>query len=263
VVTAKDSRYHPECYIDHVAPTCAYCGQKIIGDRIEDFWGSIYHAEHLGQAVQCEYCRRFISDRQTNGGVKYSDGRVICGLCYATAVYDLEQAQRLMEQVCSLLATCGIAVDAEQISLQLVDRPTLISESPDDSGDQTGLTVCRRRDLSDRIRLLDIRILVLSGLPKKEFVATIAHELMHAWLYRSDAVDRNPAWREGSCNYAGFLALQSDSSIEARYVLKRLVEDDNETYGIGYERVSDFVRDHGVESWLRYLQSREDFPPGY
>ena len=96
-----------------------------------------------------------------------------------------------------------------------------------------------------------------SGLPRFDFTGALAHELMHVWLFSNAPTDIDPAFREGSCNYAAYLALQKYSDKEALFVIDRMLQDPDPIYGDGFRRVKEFVEEKGIRYWLHYLQNHK------
>jgi hypothetical protein len=53
----------------------------------------------------------------------------------------------------------------------------------------------------------DIKVYILHGMPRIDAIATLAHELTHVWQSVHGRLENDPAFAEGSCNYASYLVL--------------------------------------------------------
>lgn len=253
--------YHITCYNEHYALRCSLCGGVIEGRYQQDFWGNSYHEFHDGEADRCQYCGRFISRDLTDGGVKYRDGRIICGLCGVSAVAEADDVAGILAEVASSLAGYGIKTDADDIPVVLVDRHQMAEQRDTDDTRTRGFAKHTRRVTSDgRVTAEYFRIYALHGMPRRALVSTLAHELMHVWLSRHGAENMDRVLTEGSCNYASYLILQQDDSEEARYMIWCLSENDDSVYNEGFRRVSEYVGGAGIAGWLKYLRANAEPP---
>ncbi len=255
--------YHKQCYEKFIAPRCCLCQKAIDGEYIIDFWGNKYHKYHQGKDPICTYCGRYISESTSQGGFQYDDSRYICGICKKGAINKAHEAEKSMIFISQKLKNFGIEINLDKTKLQLVDRNRLAQLSPDRNKDYAGLTKFEGNAIPGKVISRNFNIYILSGMPRDNFRATMAHELMHVWLYSKAPMEMDPALTEGCCNYASYLLLQNDRSKQVAYVLDRLENDPNIFYGEGYRRVKKMVRRMGIESWLEYLQNNKNFPSGY
>ena len=150
------------------------------------------------------------------------------------------------------------------IQPHLVDRLGLAEVSGPDHDRARGLTsflaVDKRMDVMKR---LNRKVYVLRGMPEMDTRFALAHELTHVWLGELHRMDTGAAFREGSCNHAGYLVLQECDDERAEYVLHSVLNDEDETYGRGFRRVKRYVEDHGREVWLDRLRNEDMLPEGY
>ena len=255
--------YHKKCYEKFIAPRCSLCQGIIDGEYIIDFWGNKYHKYHQGKDPICGYCGRYISESVSQGGHQYDDGRYICGICKRNTIDDIRDAEKLKIFIIQKLKKFGLEINADKIKLQLVDKNRLSSLFSDRVKDYAGLTTFEETTIPGKAVSKKFNVYILHGMPGKNFKATMAHELMHVWLYSNAPLEMDPALTEGSCNYASYLLLQNDRSKQVAYILDRMEKDPNIFYGDGYRRVKKMVRRMGVEAWLEFLKDNKNFPPGY
>lgn len=255
--------YHEKCYNENIAKHCAVCGEIIFDDFYLDYWGNAYHKKHLDSLHQCRYCGRLISDKTTNGGLVYDDGRYVCNLCRRQAVNDPSTALSLLDTALIFLKAEGIDIRAENINFYLVDRDDLTNISGQDIEMQEGYTICNETSIGSDIVERRIDIYTLGGKPREHFIGDVAHELMHCWLCSNAPKNIASALAEGSCNYASFLALKHLSEPYAGYIISNLNINNDPDYGEGFRRVRKLVENNGVEYWLYHLKQNKDFPSGY
>src|SRR6266699_3615851 len=62
--------YHAQCYLNAVAPRCAYCGKPLTGQYRMDYWGTHYCNEHESEYPHCAYCGRLVSPAQQEPGIR-------------------------------------------------------------------------------------------------------------------------------------------------------------------------------------------------
>lgn len=256
--------YHTDCFNKNVALRCALCDHIIEGKHLVDFWGNPYHLEHEKKAKACEYCSRYISALTTKGGVKYSDGRIICKICRATAVTSEDEAAAVMREVARHLGRIGINVDPGAVELHLVGLDKMQEKSGKQSHRLAGFT-----DFEETKYMLGMSaerrtdVYLLYGMPRVEAVSTLAHELMHVWQFLAGRLNNDRALAEGSCNYAAYLVLQNYASKHTEYIVFNLKNDKDKIYGEGFRRVKHFAEKQGIPAWLELLKSKNRLPKGY
>lgn len=256
--------YHNDCFKNHVALRCALCEDVIHGEYLEDFWGNSYCYRHDKDAPVCDSCGRFISDRTTQGGVRYDDGRYICNVCRPESITDIDDILDLVHEVAEQMGTFGMKVDYNGIKIHLVGRDRMQRLSGHHSPGLRGFTDYRedfRVFGKSKNRRMDLYLLY--GMPRMELISTIAHELAHVWQFNRGAFRNESAWAEGSCNYASYLVLAQYPGRESSFFRTSLTRDEDKIYGDGFRRVKTLAEAEGRREWLRYLGRGADFPPGY
>lgn len=241
------------------APVCTVCGKRIEGKYLKDFWGNAYHVGHLRSNPSCDYCGRIISQRSTGGGSTYEDGRHICSICKAEAVEEKERGLEILYEARDLLEKSGIVLKPFNPAFSVLDRKTLKKYTK--SGEEQGFTHARKKsDGAGNILELKIRVFVLHGLPYFAFLATAAHELMHAWIHLNGRNDAKKWLKEGSCNMAAYLVLREERSREAEYRIRQLRADRDKIYGRGFRKVLRFYQKRGKKAWLQAARYRRSLP---
>jgi uncharacterized Zn finger protein (UPF0148 family) len=261
-ITSEGKTYHKECFLQHVAMRCAICGKVIRGKYLQDYWGNIYHAQHAKELPACFYCTRLICEKLTGGGKKYSDGRVICGICLKTAVEEDEEARSLIADVRKRLERYGIKVQGEVSKTYLLDRNKLnkVSGRSGSDSEEAGFTKLEKKTANGKLLSFNIQIFILEGLPETHFIATAAHELMHVWQHLYAVPENDKQLREGSCNFAAYLVLKDLHTAEANYIIKTYFENKDRVYGKGFVKVYNLVKKRGIKGWLFYLRENKKLP---
>ncbi len=255
--------YHGECYQKRFVVTCYVCGKLITEQYREDYWGNPSHAAHESDTPSCAFCGRFIVGGFAAESVSFPDGRRLCGICGATSVTSIEHVERLADAVEASLQGRGLQVDGHNVTYALIDQNKMKQLTRRSHHVFTGFTDYRSIQ-SDGVSATSFDISLLDGMPELEMAFTIAHELMHVWLFQHDVSIRDDAWVEGSCNYAAYLLMQDTPTREAAFLGERLQNDPDETYGNGFRRVRAFVDENRVEGWIAALlaDSTETHPKG-
>ncbi len=257
--------YHQKCYENFIAKKCALCGEIINGEYILDFWGNHYHAEHSAKKAQCEYCGRFISDKLTNGGMKYKDGRSICRLCYNTSVSDHQKAFEILMLVRDRLALKGIKIPTNNLTLHLVDSFELNKRSSQHGiePDMRGFANYEFTVLGDKIVNKKFDIYLLLGMPRDVFASVAAHELMHVWYFNFGKDKPEKRLVEGSCNYASYLINNDIGTTYKGLINDQLNKNPDTVYGDGFRSVRKYVDRYGIQRWLDHLKKKREMPSGY
>lgn len=252
--------YHESCYLQDVALRCDYCEEIIEGPYVVDYWGNSIHKSHKGQVHQCEYCGRYISQKLSRGSTVYADGREVCGYCSESLVSSYDEAVDLMREVRRFLEEEGIKIREKHLRLYPIDRIQMSRLSPPRGENIQAFTYFQQeKRLYGLLSRKDFKIYILDRLPKIEFVATIAHELMHVWLGQHANFEMHPVLAEGSCNYAAFLVLLRYGD-PAKYVIDKMITDDDPVYGSGFQKTALFAEQVGRKEWLAYLKTHSSPP---
>jgi hypothetical protein len=254
--------------VDDPLPVCVGCGDTIgPGKYIQDNWGASYHTQHAN-LKRCFYCARGISTLNTGGGVRYSDGRDVCNICQQTAVTSQSEAEEAADRIRTRMEAWGLHFDYGQIPIALVDQTTLDRQFGRSMGRHegkiSGLTTKKwRKDRTGKITEREVTISMLYGLPLEVYEKTVAHELMHAWMFLDKQPEHAPALEEGVCNLAAYYILQENRSQFAGFMKEALYKSPSPTYGQGLRRAIRYVQAHQFPGLVKMLRSSKDFPRGY
>lgn len=128
------------------------------------------------------------------------DGRIQCGRCHRTAVYDPAEARALFDEtVRSVAAQLGLVLH-QGVEFRLVDAPDMARArslgAPLNPAEQTmGLY-----QQQGPIRA----IYMLYGIPRITFRMVVAHEYGHAWQGEHCQILENETLREGFCEWVAY-----------------------------------------------------------
>jgi LIM domain/Protein DA1 len=140
-VQAEGKSYHPDCYRDHVVPRCAYCNEPLVGEYLVDAWGTKCCKRHKQEYPTCEFCGRLIPPSQqerAHAGYPRAIQSVRCPVCRSRAVESLSQARPLFAAVAQWAGTQLPAFNGAVLSLELCDRATLARHMLGRGGAQGG-----------------------------------------------------------------------------------------------------------------------------
>lgn len=253
----RGKNYHTACFEEHVALRCAVCGGIIEGQYLLDHWGNAYHTRHKGDALQCDFCQRFIVGALGDGMKHFPDGRTLCAKCAPSSVESVREARSIMADVARELARSGIRVDTGTIQLRLLGQDGMARIARNRSHETKGFTdYLVKKGPFGNVQSEEMRVYLLLGMPRAQFAGTVAHELMHIWQFQRGCLEQDPAFSEGSCNFASYLVLKRLGGPEAEFAIDSMWKDPDPIYGGGYRRVKLYAEREGVRAWLRALEKR-------
>jgi len=259
-VVYEGRNLHDDCYLRYYARYCGICGGPISGQYLSNSWGDVICAVHVGEHPLCEFCGRLAAEPLTGRGVRYPDGRQICGVCYASAVAETGEARVLLDTVTTALRSHGIEV-GQDFALNLVDKLEMAGMTPATGRESWGFTALRQRGgLFGLLESRTVRVYALTGMPRDVLAGVLAHELMHVWLFEHAPLEMDDVLIEGSCEYAAYLVLKERPGQLAHHCLALQSENESLLYGGGFRSVSAYVRQAGVAGWLDYLRANEEPP---
>lgn len=208
---------------------CCICLKALSGTIGYDPWGNAAHLTH--RISFCSSCDRILSPHRSGGAFRYSDGRLICGLCKKIAVNDGVSANRSRRKVLSLLEKSGFDGIPKNVEIVLAHSKTLSAHSR--KRHTAGLTLSHVHFNNYKRTGVTHQIGILSGLPKVEFEAVMAHELLHVWQ-QEHGVKFTPLYSEGLCELGAFLIYSQDESDLGRHLIQKMMKNDDPVYGNGY-----------------------------
>lgn len=247
---------------------CASCGKEIgPGRYMQDQWKACFHMQH-SNLKRCYYCARGISAYNTRGGITYADGRDVCNICSGTSVTEDFEASSHAEQVRNRMGIWGLKFAYGTIPVRLVDQHTLDKlfghRGGSHDGKINGLTTKKwTKDSTGRVISREVSIAMLYGLPLEVYQKTIAHELMHAWMFVDQQPEHQPALEEGVCNLAAYYILQENSTEYAQFLREAMYKSPNRVYGEGLRRAIRYVQRHEFAGLVGMLRANKDYPRGY
>ncbi len=255
--TKNGKYYDKKCYTDLFSLKCSICNKPIIGEYLIDNFGLKYHKHHEAELKRCDVCNRLISDKTTNGGIKYSDGRNICNVCKNKKMTSFWQYELSMNKVISRLNNYGLRFNKETIKLKVVDLTELQRVSKNRHAKNIkGFSYTNIEVLGSK-KTFEHTVYVLNGIPPKYAESTIAHELMHVWISVNINHKLTKQFEEGSCNYISYTYLKSDYSDDAENIIKQLQNNPDKIYGDGYRKVYNRFRGRDFNLFLEYLRKNK------
>jgi len=251
-----EQNYHQDCYINHICTRCDLCGEALVGEYATDVWGARYHIEHEDKLDRCHYCARIIGEKTSEGGYRFDDGHIMCGICFKTIISNTDQLEAMIINVTEILEDHGIEVDLSDIPVIMTDIKTLDRMTKSVDPQRYGLCYYETEVIDDIIRCKDIKIYISQGIPLRTAEGVLAHEIAHAWM-DVNVKEAMPEWLcEGTAVYACYLVYNQHSDKLAELLIDNIKEDPNEVFGEGFRRVSKYVQANGMETLLRSLKEK-------
>ncbi len=234
---------------------CCLCKKALVGQVVQDAWGN---SAHLAHGISfCGTCDRILSRYSSAGAFQYSDGRLICGLCKKIAVTDGVSANRSRRKIVDLLESVGFKGIPKNVKIVLTHAEALSAHS--NKKNTAGLTLTQVHFHNYKRIGATHQIGILSGLPKPEFEATLAHELLHVWQ-QENGIKLSPLYCEGLCELGSFLIYSKDSSPLGKHLLEKLMKNKDLIYGNGFRLFHKKIQNLGWEKMIReVLKNKQGF----
>src|SRR5579859_881842 len=162
----QGSPYHTPCYVQRIAPRCAYCGKPLVGEYLIDHWGTRYCKEHQQEYPSCAYCGRLVAPQQQEPGLKHGD-TVRCPVCRSSAIEDMAEAKPLYQQVKQWIGHQGLVYNSLPLKLDLCG-PTRLAALSQGSRQihALGATFSSMSLMNERVVNTEVSgVAVLRGLP--------------------------------------------------------------------------------------------------
>ena len=233
---------------------CTICLQPLKVDYLVDAWGNAFHSKHEKEGLFCYSCSRIISQGVTRGGYVYPDGRHLCSLCQITVVHKDSSILRAYLSVTTQLGTIGITNSPMGIPINLVDLNQLNEKAGNLSHLKLkGFTHFEKKSTSLTNSDKPYHIFILSGLPRLEFEAVLAHEFLHIWL-EINSIQLDEKTAEGFCNLGSYLIYKNDDTHFSQIHLQAMENDPDEIYGSGFRYMKSVLLEIGWEKLLTKMR---------
>ncbi len=254
-ITDQNGNYHHDCHRNHILPKCTICTLPLENSYLIDPWGNKYHKYHSQDGVLCSSCSRVISEKITQGGYKFNDGRFLCSLCEASIIKTDSDINKSKNRVTKQLSSIGIFPFPDSISISTVDNSSLKRKSRSlHHNNLKGVTNIKIQHKPLRMVSRRYEINILNGLLKTEFEAVLAHELIHIWLTELDK-NYSDIFTEGFCNLGSALIYDNDNTKFSRIHLKSMIENDDPVYGEGYRMCRKLLSQHGWSEFITRVKN--------
>ncbi len=231
---------------------CSICNSPLTGMYYQDQWGNKICQSHMDnkEVTFCASCGAFVRDSNNTG-----DGRSLCASCMATVISTAEQVAPLKKYVLRKLMDAGVMfndkfLDGVTIEIVSPQQMAAIRNQPINY-ENKGLTkTVSRSTIGGRLfgfkDKLEHHIYMLSYLPKIEFAAVLAHEILHIWQHEN-GIQLPPMKCEGLCNLGAYLIYESMSAQKASYYKKMMLESKDPIYGDGFRLIFSEYEKYGYD----------------
>jgi hypothetical protein len=241
---------------DITGRSCTVCGRPPTGTISVSLHGEITCVRHPVRAL-CVFCGRPDPEPQPPGWRTFAPG-LRCTTCGADVVETQAEARRLLPGIRREMADIGITLPT-RVLVRLVPCDQLDpGRQPIAGALLLGVTEHIPRGAGRRAEVVEIRI--ARGQPLLQFGRAVAHEMGHAWLTQHGAVRPDPAIEEGLCELFAHGWLKRRDGPTAEELRRRLRENPDPVYGVGFRTVRDAATRHGVSAVLTSLARTGSLP---
>ena len=202
---------------------CSICESIIKEEKyFVDIWGNPFHIKHENEGKFCECCSRIISQKITSGGYQLKDGRLICSLCDISIIKPGMEEESLKHVIKALYEKGLKGLDEKQIEIKTVDKNRMKKLYGNNASNHlkgmTQISINNKKIFS---------IYILNNIPKIQFEAILAHELMHVWLYKNN-INLEHEKMEAFCNLGSYLIYKKDDTKFSRIHLMSFEQEKNQ-----------------------------------
>lgn len=223
-------------------PRCVVCGLPLTPTFSVALTGERFCARHAGEE-SC-FCCGMPADAPLGTEVR------LCGRCGATAVRDQPGVKRVLPPIAARIRRLGIRTTTP-VRVRLVSRAELRRHHPV-GVNALGVTV------SSGTRVVDL--MVVRDLPLVQFGATVAHEVMHAYLAQQGFGRLPLPVAEGLCQLLAHAWLKDQQGPLAVLERRRIAENRSPVYGDGFRAARAAARRVGVRTLLAHVHRHHTFP---
>ncbi len=231
---------------------CLVCNSSIIGQYYQDYWGNKVCHTHVdnNEVTFCASCGSFVCICDSTG-----DGRSLCNSCLSSVISNTEQVAKLKKYVLRKFMDLGVDfydkfLESVKIDIVSPQKMAKIRQQPVNLQNKGITLTCSHNILG--AKLLGVKdkfkhhIYILSYLPKIEFAATLAHEILHIWQIENGI--QLPLLKcEGLCNIGSYIIYENMSAQKASYYKKNLLESPDPIYGDGFRLIYSEYERCGLE----------------
>ena len=231
--------------------SCSICDNKIKDkEYYVDAWGNPFHIYHKKTGTFCECCSRIISQKITNGGYKLNDGRYICSLCDASVIQTEENINKSIDRVIKVLKNNGIDnIDKNEINIELINKIEMSDNYKFHEVEHLkGLTKVNHENKKM------YQVYILNNLPKIQFEAALAHELLHIWLFKKNITLDKPLM-EGFCNLGSYLIYKLDDTKFSKILLLSLENTETNSDAYKYTILKKMMEKHNFKYIINNIQT--------
>lgn len=234
---------------------CSICGGAILGKYYYDEWGNKVCACHVdnGEVARCASCGAYVPMQDSTG-----DGRAMCGTCLSSVVVEREDAERMKRYVVRKLQQVGVEFKdsyLESVNLDIVSPQQMadIRQQPVNPQNK-GITITRSLGLIGFGGRMSHHIYMVSYMPRVEFAATLAHEVLHIWQ-NENGIKLSPIKCEGLCNVGSYLMYEDMQSLRTSFYKKQLLESPDPIYGEGFRLMYALCQKYGYKRFFEMAKS--------
>ena len=230
--------------------TCIVCKQPIVGEYTIDSWGNAAHKNHNSKKTEfCNSCFRIIEESPIFKSKTLLDGRKLCFQCSLTKVENLTVAQKSFRDIKEIYSKFNLLNIPDTVKLQLVSLTEMKRIAKTTSNFTRGLTATQYTALLNQ-RKFSHNIYVLIGLPKLEFDAVLAHEMLHVFLTENN-ITLPYHKMEGFCNLGSYLIYARDKSKHGQVMLAHMEKNPDHAYGVTFREMKSILLKFG---WRELIQ---------
>ena len=242
--------------------TCSICNNTLSGRYYVDAWDNKICESHFNKdAVHCTSCSAFTRSENV-----LTDGRVLCKTCFGSAIKKGDSFENLKKFVVSSLFNAGFNdLRMEDITFEIVTTQKMAEIRNEPVNVQfkgytySTVTTSTTAGILSGIKSSQTfihKIYILTHLNKEEFAATLAHEILHAWLTQN-GIKMSKKLEEGFCNIGCYVIYTYLPGAIAKMYLKSLHENPDPIYGDGFREMFGHFKRLGWQEQIKNVREKK------
>lgn len=240
--TLEGHVYCSECF-SRYAPRCDLCNAILVEEYIFNEYTGNKFCNSCGEKYPaCSSCGNPIGP----SGSRIDSSRYLCADCTYSAIFNYNKLALVYQEAFLQLKSLGLEIRQPVANLTMMSQTELNNYNPEHSSERG---FCETWS-SDGVPYAH-RIFILNGLPYKEALEVMSHELAHAWQMENNPDMKVPFWVEGFAEWVAYKVMINKGYSNNAALLQG---NPDSVYGGGLRYLINFEAYYGKDATIEYIK---------